>query len=84
MYEVVSDFYDAKNDNHLYKIGDKYPVGNNKPSKTRIEELAKGKNKYGRVFIKEIKEASVNPAGDEGNTKDKTPDPDNGEGNTEE
>lgn len=80
MYEVVSDFYDAKNDNRLYQVGDKYPAGGSKPNKVRIEELAKGKNKYGRVFIKEIREAPANTSADE----DKSPDPENGEGKVEE
>ena len=53
MYKVVSDFRDAKNDNHLYRVGDEYPVAGYKPSKSRIEELAKGKNKFGKVFIEE-------------------------------
>lgn len=48
MYKVVSDFRDAKNDNHLYRVGDEYPVAGYKPSKARIEELAKGKNKFGK------------------------------------
>ena len=74
MYEVVSDFYDAKNDGHFYAVGDKYPVNGNKPSKARIEELAKGKNKYGRVFIKEVQK---NPS-----DEDKTPDQTGGEDKT--
>lgn len=59
MFEVVRAFRDAKNDNHFYKVGDEYPVaGASKPSKARIEELAKGKNKYGKVYIKEVAETS--------------------------
>ena len=89
MYKVVSDFRDAKNDNHLYRVGDEYPVAGYKPSKSRIEELAKGKNKFGKVFIEElakgknkfgkvfIEEAPVNPA------EGQTPDPENGEGEPE-
>lgn len=59
MYKVVSDFRDAKNDNHLYRVGDEYPVAGCKTSKSRIEELAKGKNKFGKVFIEEV---PANPA----------------------
>ena len=77
MYEVVSDFYDAKNNNHLYKTGDEYLVNGYKPTKARVEELAKGKNKYAKVFIKEVKS---NPE----NGESKTPDPENGEGKAEE
>ena len=59
MFEVVRAFRDAKNDNHFYKVGDEYPVaGASKPSKARIEELAKGKNKYGKVYLKEVAETS--------------------------
>jgi len=68
MFEVVRAFRDAKNDNHFYKVGDEYPVaGASKPSKARIEELAKGKNKYGKVYIKEVAETSNedNNTGDE-------------------
>lgn len=78
MFKVVSDFRDAKNNDHLYKVGDEYPVaGASKPTKARIEELAKGKNKYGKVFIEEVRDAPVNPA------EGQTPDPDNGEGEPE-
>ena len=76
MFEVVNDFRDAKNDNYLYRVGDKYPAGNSEPSKARIKELAKGKNKYGKVFIKEIEESPENQVG-ESNASD----PNNGEGN---
>lgn len=56
MYKVVNDFRDAKNDNHLYRVGDDYPVAGYKPTKARIEELAKGKNRLGKVFIEEVLE----------------------------
>lgn len=75
MYKVVSDFRDAKNNDHLYRVGDEYPVAGDKPTKARIKELAKGENKYGRVFIEEVKES---PAEDTADTA--TPDPTNGEG----
>lgn len=56
MYKVVNDFRDVKNDNHLYRVGDDYPVAGYKPTKARIEELAKGKNRLGKVFIEEVLE----------------------------
>lgn len=59
MYKVISDFRDAKNDNHLYRVGDEYPVAGYKPSKSRIDELAKGKNKLDKVFNEEV---PANPA----------------------
>lgn len=85
MFKVVSDFRDAKNNNHLYKVGDEYPVAGYKPSKARVEELAKGKNKYNRVFIEEVvapdSDQTPDPAADV--TPDQTPDPANGEGEAE-
>lgn len=54
MYRVISDFRDLKNNNHLYRVGEEYPVLGYKPTKVRIEELVKGKNKYGKIFIEEI------------------------------
>ena len=82
MFKVVSDFRDAKNNNHLYKVGDEYQVAGYKPSKARVEELAKGKNKYNRVFIEEVvapaPDQTPDPAADV--TPDQTPDPANGEG----
>lgn len=56
MFKVVNRFRDAKNDNHLYKIGDEYPVTGYKPTKARINELEKGKNKYNTVFIERVEE----------------------------
>lgn len=55
MYVVVKAFYDLKHDNHLYRVGDTYPVKGDRPTKARIEELAKGKNAYNQVFIEESK-----------------------------
>lgn len=81
MFKVVSDFRDAKNNNHLYKVGDEYPVAGYKPSKARVEELAKGKNKYNRVFIEEVVAPAPDPSADV--TPDQTPDPANGEGEAE-
>lgn len=78
MFEVVRAFRDAKNDNHFYKVGDEYPVaGASEPSKARIEELAKGKNKYGKVYIKEVAETS-----DDNNTED-TEDTNTGDENSD-
>lgn len=56
MYEVVRAFRDVKNENHYYGVGDTYPVSGYKPSKARIEELTKGKNKHGKVYIKKLED----------------------------
>lgn len=77
MYRVVSAFRDLKNREHLYEVGDEYPVEGYKPTKARIKELAEGKNAYNRVFIVEEKpenESDVKPENEGG-------DPDPSEGN---
>lgn len=56
MYRVVRKFIDSKNDDHLYNVGDTYPVSGYKPTKARIEELSKGTNRHGRVYIEEVKD----------------------------
>lgn len=61
MFEVIKAFRDSKNNDHLYEVGDTYPVSGYKPIKTRIEELVKGKNKFGVAFLKE--EADPNKGG---------------------
>lgn len=55
MYEVVRAFRDAENDYHYYEVGDTYPVSDYKPSKARIDELVKGTNKNGKVYLKALK-----------------------------
>lgn len=56
MYKVIRKFHDTKNTDHVYDVGDLYPVTGYKPTKTRINELLKGTNKYGRIYLEEIKE----------------------------
>lgn len=76
MYRVVSDFYDTKNNDHLYKVGDKYPVSGSKPSKARIEELAMGKNDFNRVFIEEVKGGNSPEPSDDVPINDEVPEKD--------
>lgn len=52
-YKVVKDFTDLKDDNHVYRKGDKYPR-KGKGTKARIEELSTKKNKRKEVLIKEV------------------------------
>lgn len=60
MYRVVSNFRDSKDDYRSYKVGDEYPAeGATKPTKARIAELEKGKNKYNRVFIEGVADVSA-------------------------
>lgn len=69
MYEVIKAFRDSKNNDHLYEVGDTYPVPGYKPTKARIEELVKGKNRFGVAFLKE---EAANPG------EPQTPDPADG------
>ena len=71
MYEVVRRFRDTKNNDHVYEVGDTYPVSGYKPNKGRIDELVKGTNKYGKVYLKEIKED--NPSGEGTNPDGENP-----------
>lgn len=77
MYEVVRAFRDAKNEDHYYGVGDTYPVSGYKPTKARIEELEKGKNKHGKVYIKKVAEDETPDNGSEqtdgADTADQTP-----------
>lgn len=55
MYEVVKDFTDLQDNNHIYRAGDKFPH-KGKATKKRLEELSTKKNKRKEVLIKEVKE----------------------------
>lgn len=54
MYKVVERFND-KTDGHFYEVGDTFPYNDRNVAKARIEALAKGKNDFHCVFIKEEK-----------------------------
>lgn len=54
-YEVVKDFTDLNDKNHVYVAGDKFPRSG-KATKARIEELSGKDNKRKEVLIKEVKE----------------------------
>ncbi|PPA71912.1 hypothetical protein [Jeotgalibacillus proteolyticus] len=60
-YEVIKDFTDQQDNNHVYraardnKPGDKFPR-KGKVKKERIEELLSSENKRGEPLIKEVKE----------------------------
>lgn len=71
MYEVVRSFIDRTN-GHLYKIGDVYPISGDKPTKGRIDELAKGKNEFGSVFIKKA-DSDANKAKEQDIVEDHDP-----------
>lgn len=54
MYKVIRQFYDTKTE-HMYNVGDTYPIEGHRLSKARAEELLKGSNRYGKIYLEEIK-----------------------------
>lgn len=56
MYRVVHKFYDLKDNNHAYSVGDTFP--HNGVDAERIAELASDKNRLGVPLIEEIAERS--------------------------
>lgn len=56
MFKVVKRFYDLKDNNHCYYVGDAFPHDGKKVSDKRIAELSSNKNKMGVPLIEEIPE----------------------------
>lgn len=56
MFKVVKRFYDLKDNNHAYSVGDVFPRPKAKVSEKRIAELSSNKNKMGVPLIVEIPE----------------------------
>lgn len=55
-YTVIKYFVDLQDDNHEYNVGVKFPRGNKKVSKKRLDELAGSDNKQGTPLIKKVEE----------------------------
>lgn len=51
MYRVIVEFADLQDNNHVYRVGDKYPRTRRKVARNRIEELSSSKNKIGKPLI---------------------------------
>ena len=56
MYRVVHKFYDLKDNNHAYSVGENFPRNGVEVDAERIEELASDKNRLGVPLIEEIAE----------------------------
>lgn len=56
VYRVIYPFKDLEDNNHIYKIDDKFPYDDKEVSKKRIKELSSTKNKIGKRLIKEIED----------------------------
>ncbi|AHN23272.1 hypothetical protein [Lysinibacillus varians] len=54
-YKVIYMFRDLKDNDHIYKVGDKYPR-KGRVTKARIDELSSTDNKIGIPLIEEISE----------------------------
>ena len=56
MYRVIHKFYDLKDNNHAYSVGDTFPHNGVDVDADRIAELASDKNQLGVPLIEEIEE----------------------------
>lgn len=58
MYEIIGKkkYFKDNEDNHLYKIGDKFPHDNREIDNKRLALLMSNKNKLGYAVIKKIEE----------------------------
>ena len=56
MYRVVHKFYDLKDNNHAYSVGDTFPHNGVKVDAERIAELASVNNRLGVPLIEKIPE----------------------------
>lgn len=56
MYKVIKSFYDLKDNNHVYSVGDTFPHNGVDVDAERIAELASDKNMQGVPLIEEIAE----------------------------
>lgn len=59
MYLVIRRFHDTVNIDHVYEVGDTYPVDGYKPTKARINKLLNGTNKYGQIYLQELEESAI-------------------------
>ena len=56
MYRVIHKFYDLKDSNHAYLVGDTFPHNGVDVEVERIAELASDKNRLGVPLIEEVAE----------------------------
>ena len=56
MYKVIKPFYDLKDNNHVYSVGDTFPHDGVEVGAERISELASDKNLQGVPLIEEVVE----------------------------
>ena len=56
MYKVIKPFYDLKDNNHVYSVGDTFPHDGVEVGAERIAELSSDKNLQGVPLIEEVVE----------------------------
>lgn len=56
MYKVINRFFDLKDNNHAYSVGDTFPHNGVEVDAERIAELSSDKNRLGVPLIEEIAE----------------------------
>ena len=56
MYRVIHKFYDLKDSNHAYSVGDTFPHNGVEVDAERIAELSSDKNRLGVTLIEEVEE----------------------------
>lgn len=56
MYKVIKSFYDLKDNNHVYSVGDTFPHNGVEVGAERIAELASDKNRLGVPLIEKVAE----------------------------
>lgn len=61
-YEVINNFKDLEDNNHLYLKGNIYPREGLEPTNKRIKELATEKNKIGKKIIQKIEDTEETEA----------------------
>ena len=56
MYRVIHNFYDLKDSNHAYSVGDTFPHNGVEVGAERVTELASDNNRLGVPLIEEVTE----------------------------
>ena len=56
MYRVVVEFADLQDNNHVYRVGERYPRKGKKAPKARYKELLSSGNKIGKPLIEKTEE----------------------------
>lgn len=56
MYRVINKFYDLKDNNHAYSVGDTFPHDGVDVEAERVAELESDKNRLGVPLIEEVTE----------------------------